>query len=325
RSSCSPSRRLSCGYTKGAEEILLAGATQEGVSAVNDPEHVGRRYVEQARYVPSHFGHALTQTLVQVGHGGPTPAHAAVLQTVTGPGGHLAENTRMELQLLYTYAIAGFAEGSGLGLKDVVDAVRIRRARVLSEQPVEVSLTTCGRYLRESEGAQGSLNCIVGIGFETRFSRFDKITGAPKADVSTEEERRLSVTKASAREQQSLMGIPPELRELFHAAALAQAIRRRQRQQQRGCQSLESSELGSAEAQVVCVLNRNRSLESAAFAGGRTALHHAAARADEFLVRVLLERGCKHHLKDFEGKRACDLTRSLECLRLLGALKKAPV
>ena len=30
-------------------------------------------------------------------------------------------------------------------------------------------------------------------------------------------------------------------------------------------------------------------------------------------------------VQDFEGKRACDLTRSLECLRLLGALKKAPV
>lgn len=29
-------------------------------------------------------------------------------------------------------------------------------------------------------------------------------------------------------------------------------------------------------------------------------------------------------LQDFAGKRACDLTRNLECLRLLGALKKAP-
>lgn len=64
-----------------------------------------------------------------------------------------------------------------------------------------------------------------------------------------------------------------------------------------GEQSRESCALQTAETQVVRVLDGNRTLESAAFAGGKTALHHAAARGDEFLVRLLLERGCKLHLK----------------------------
>lgn len=162
---------------------------------------------------------------------------------------------------------------------------------------------------------------------------------------------------------------------------------------QEGC--AQSDELAAAEQKVLCVLDSDRTLESAPFSDGRTALHHAAARGDGFLVRLLLERGCQPHLKvrvlrpatksgprepscdapkigrhakefqsggviligweyahrvlccgprcgsystctfspppsttrdfqDFGGKRACDLTRDLTCLRLLGALKKAP-
>lgn len=61
--------------------------------------------------------------------------------------------------------------------------------------------------------------------------------------------------------------------------------------------SADSVEVKSAEAAVACVLDNNRTLDSAAFAGGKTALHHAACRGDDYLVRVLLERGCKPHLK----------------------------
>ncbi|CAM9409837.1 unnamed protein product, partial [Scytosiphon promiscuus] len=85
----------------------------------------------------------------------------------------------------------------------------------------------------------------------------------------------------------------------------------------------EIDELGTAEQAIIRVLDTDRTLESAPFSGGKTALHHAAERGDNFLVRLLLGRGCKADVKDFEGKRACDLTRDLECLRLLGALKKA--
>lgn len=56
-------------------------------------------------------------------------------------------------------------------------------------------------------------------------------------------------------------------------------------------------EAAEADAAIVHVLDSNRTLESAAFCGGKTALHHAAARGDAFLVRLLLERGCKPHLK----------------------------
>lgn len=48
---------------------------------------------------------------------------------------------------------------------------------------------------------------------------------------------------------------------------------------------------------MVRLLDSNRTLESAPFSDGRTALHHAAARGDDFLVRLLLERGCPPYLK----------------------------
>lgn len=170
---------------------------------------------------------------------------------------------------------------------------------------------------------------------------------------------------------------------------------------EQACEGPTALEADAAEAEISNVLDRNRTLESAAFSGGKTALHHAAGRNDALLVRLLLERGCKPHQKvslclttmlrsmtsfnrrynegslslvltlhmenthfiidrlktsvrnihmhvvydqtrhpsqsetqtkpnplicfqDFSGKRACDLTRDLECLRLLGSLKKAP-
>lgn len=56
-------------------------------------------------------------------------------------------------------------------------------------------------------------------------------------------------------------------------------------------------QLEAAALAVARVLDSNRTLESAAFAGGRTALHHAAVRGDHALVRLLLERGCKPNAK----------------------------
>lgn len=59
----------------------------------------------------------------------------------------------------------------------------------------------------------------------------------------------------------------------------------------------DRTKLEAAELAVARVLDNNRTLESAAFSGGRTALHHAAVRGDHNLVRLLLERGCKPHAK----------------------------
>lgn len=50
--------------------------------------------------------------------------------------------------------------------------------------------------------------------------------------------------------------------------------------------------------------------------GSRHASHSALHPYTPILVTLLVQ--------DFEGKRACDLTRDLKCLCLLGALKKAP-
>ncbi|CAN0056698.1 unnamed protein product, partial [Discosporangium mesarthrocarpum] len=90
-----------------------------------------------------------------------------------------------------------------------------------------------------------------------------------------------------------------------------------------GSEERESQQKG--EAALHAILDANLTLESAQFEGGGTALHHAARRNDLVLVRLLLDRGVsKAHVKDFRGRRASDLTRNLACLRLLGALKRAP-
>ncbi len=61
--------------------------------------------------------------------------------------------------------------------------------------------------------------------------------------------------------------------------------------------SSDNDELQAAERAVVRLLDSNRTLESAPFSDGKTALHHAAARGDDFLVRLLLDRGCPPFLK----------------------------
>lgn len=59
----------------------------------------------------------------------------------------------------------------------------------------------------------------------------------------------------------------------------------------------KTTELENVEKTITSILDSNRTLEAAAFSGGKTALHHAAARGDDALVRMLLERGCIPHLK----------------------------
>ncbi|CAM9507860.1 unnamed protein product, partial [Ectocarpus sp. 13 AM-2016] len=312
--------------------------------------HVDRRALQRykaMRSVPSSFDRALMRTLVLASGAGAATEAAAASPTAgdraswdSGEGGSLA---CVEDILLHNFIVAGFVDGSCLSESDIVDAVSARRQRV-------ALTTTAGGPI--SGGAKESMdNGVVSNENGHRPAKPQALTelrddhrhrlsrGEP---VPRGETRAASVIKgeeeptsddnaatvsvsmlATDVESRLLLGIPAELRELFRAASLAGVLRKKQQHQQHGHQgNLEEDELENAERGVLQVLDSNRALETAPFSGGRTALHHAAARGDEFLVRLLLDRGCKPHLKDFEGKRASDLARDLKCLRLLGALKK---
>ncbi|CAM9892025.1 unnamed protein product, partial [Ectocarpus fasciculatus] len=308
---------------------------------------VNRRALQQykdLRSVPSSFDRALMSTLVlasrdRAASAAASPTTGDRASVDSGVGGSL---DCVEDILLHNFVVAGFADGSCLSVSDIVDAVSARRQRV------DLTATDGGPL---SGGAKEGMDNGVGLdenghqpakpqeltelpeNHRHRLSRGELVprgeTRAASAIKGKEEpmsdDNAVAVPASMETDAESrlLLGIPAELQELFRAASLAGVVRKKQQQQQHGHQgSLEKDELENAKRDLLQVLDSNRTLETAPFSGGRTALHHAAARGDDFLVRLLLDRGCKPHVKDFEGKRACDLTRDLKCLRLLGALKK---
>lgn len=179
------------------------------LSAEDDPEYLWWRFAEYGS-----FDHALRMTLVQAGRRGSKPTYVALHSIVVC-------EMRMELQLLYTYAVAGFAEDSGLDLKDIVDAVRVRRARASSKpcSPVP-ACAYCPRTSTKKES---------GITREPQLTtEWEKAAVAPEANA--EEECRHRHRKMTMMEEQQLViGVPPELQELFRAATLAQDLRTQHR------------------------------------------------------------------------------------------------
>lgn len=180
------------------------------LSAEDDPEHVRWRYTEEAYSESGSFDHALRMTLVQAGRRVSKPAFAALHPIV-------ACEMRVELQLLYTFAVAGFAEDSELELKDIVDAVRVRRARASSKRCSPVPACVHCPRTSKKKGA--------GVNRETQLTTgWEKAAAAPEANAEREcRHRHRKMTMVE--EQQLVIGVPPELQELFRAATLAQDLR----------------------------------------------------------------------------------------------------
>ncbi|CAM9249583.1 unnamed protein product, partial [Hapterophycus canaliculatus] len=334
-----------------ANRVDFAGrAAKDEVAHVGQEDSIERLYRQRYSALsssPGCFDRALMRTLVLAGRGkakptlasvGPRKMETAVLESV--------ESDRVDDVLLHNFVIAGFADGSRLKLSDIVNAVIVRRQRSV----LGVSAGRClGSIFTEKKShsevepdknrsrPEGGPTPTGKSGGDARrkisLTAEAKIVDSGDGQLRTErliETAAGSVSTGVGIDSRYLVGIPAELRELFRAAGLAAAVRKKKQWQRKKKQleefrrgSAEDDELGVAEQTVSRILDSDRTLESAPFSGGKTALHHAAARGDDFLVRLLLARGCKADLKDFEGKRSCDLTRDLECLRLLGTLKKA--
>lgn len=228
-----------------------AGETRENESCT--AQHPRQRYAAMQSTWGS-FDRALVGALVLVDRGNMVPRFSA---TTVG-GGETGElNSDVvgsplkcaEGILLLTFVIAGFADGSGLGVSDIVDAVCARRKRVHSA----AAATTGGsRYSRDIiEGGDGALGGsrkntsqpggprgLEGLSESGRPC----VSGLPTRETGTTDvEETLAndngavagVSMETDIESSLLVGIPVELRELFRTAALAQAIRQKPQEEHR--------------------------------------------------------------------------------------------
>ena len=217
-----------------------------------------------SRSIPSSFDHALIQTLAIAGRcasgavagtTGVVPTTAAMPDAGSSTAAETsARCTDIEKVLLVTYAVAGFADGSGLELADIVEAVKVRRQRAaIGRRTVEPSLRGTG------DRSTGSGSASPPEATRTLpESRRDKEKspregsavyelGAKTTDGNGEGS---SAGNTSGESEMQLVGIPPELRELFRAAALA-GIARKQQQEQRQEQQVEE---GGRAVMHVCKL-----------------------------------------------------------------------
>lgn len=137
--------------------------------------------------------------------GGATQGKAGWNVTNVHEGRPLSE----EDMLLYTYIIAGFAPGSDLTLDDIIMAIKYRRrkARVDSERVLDGNRYE-GRALAKRKSSHS--NDDRGDIQTNRFRNAGKERDATSGNMKT-----------------GFEGVPPELEELFRAAAFAQFIRAR--------------------------------------------------------------------------------------------------
>lgn len=248
------------GQAQRAGVPVLAGETSANEGCI--AQHPRQRYAALQSTWGS-FDRALVGALVFVGRGNMVPK----LSTTTlggGQTGNVNSDVAGSLKsvegiLLHTFVIAGFADGSGLGVSDIVDAVSTRRKRVLSAAAAAAATTagspSCG-IIEEGNGA------LVGSNKNTcRPGGPRGLEGLPESgrrcvnDLSTRETGTADIELRPVRvdgeqetlandngavdgvsmetdmESRLLVGIPVELRELFRTAALAQAIRRKPQQQ----------------------------------------------------------------------------------------------
>lgn len=204
-----------------------------------DTEHTQRRYEETASASNS-FDHALMQTLHQASRGASKAvqcadarwagdASAAVTPAVALAGGGVGPLMCVEEALLTMYVVAGFTTGSNLEVADIVEAVKVRRERTSAERTTRLcshgtvsSVRWKNRCRRENPR---ELEDLASCNPFSRYSNVVKVRGE-----SLKEKRQSEVEAASVGTEANLVGVPPELQELFRTAARADTARRKQQQ-----------------------------------------------------------------------------------------------
>lgn len=219
------------------------GAIEPAVSEGNDRL---RQVYGASTSNSSSFDHALVRTLQMAGHctseavtsiGVKSTVAVTPETTAANIVKASARSTCVEEILIYTYAIAGLADGSGLELADIVEAVKFRRQRA----------ATGGRTTKPSlRGAGGGRTGPESVSplrertqtvLESRESKavFSRQGGAAYklgARTTDGNGEGSSAADALGGTETQLVEIPAELRQLFRAAALADSARKQQQQHQ---------------------------------------------------------------------------------------------
>ena len=245
--------------------VLGRGASEDGDDA-GTGQHPRRRY-SALQSDSSSFDVALMHTLALAGRGdvgqglGAAARAGAVTKRGTAkPGSGCLEC--VEDILLHNFAIAGFADGSCLGVSDIVAAVSVRRQRVLSATAAsggrrssrgiaEKSAENLPRSMKNQQHPVGSprlgepsggvRQCSLPSTEQTRGEagatrqvvRREKDTSEGDGDpTASAGDSPVGMPMEPSVEARVVAGIPIELRELFRAAALAKMLRQQQQQQQ---------------------------------------------------------------------------------------------
>lgn len=256
--------------TPGGDEQrqeLLALACDTGEDGYDTEQHPRQRY-NVLQSDSSSFDLALMRTLPLAGRGDAGPGLGAATQASAETGGGSLgagdESPKcVESILLHNFAIAGFADGSRLDVADLVDAISVRRQRVLSAvttaaaaadgrcssraaekdtdklvRPRENQYHPLGSFhlgelsLGDRESSLPTDNRQTSLPAESpngEAGATSQTTGEGDGDFVSVGEAT-GVSMGSNIEARILAGIPAELRELFRAAALASIVRQQQQQ-----------------------------------------------------------------------------------------------
>lgn len=245
--------------TPGGQEQwqeLLALTRDSGEDGHDTEQHPRQRY-NVLQSDSSSFDLALMRTLALAGREGAGPGLGAATQASAGTGSGSLDTGNGSLKcveniLLHNFVIAGFAEGSRLDVSAIVDAVSVRRRRVLSAATTAAAVAdrrcpSRGTAEKDADkliqsdknqhhpvgpphlgglsqgGRQSSLPTELSNGEAGATRQTIDEGGGDSVGVGD----AAGVSMESNVEARILAGIPIELRELFRAAALAKTVRQR--------------------------------------------------------------------------------------------------
>lgn len=213
------------------------------------------------------FDFALMRMLALAGRNNAGLGLAAVTQASAETGSGSLDSGSANLEstesiLLHNFIIAGFADGSGLGVRDIVDTVSTRRQRILSAAAT-TAVASGGRCPSRVNAEKDSADLFLSNKSQHHACGPPQLSGlsqgnrrrlvpaeppngeegaaghTKRREVSLSEgngdsvsagDAAVSVPMASKVDASFLFGIPVELRELFRAAALAKMLRPKQQQ-----------------------------------------------------------------------------------------------
>lgn len=277
------------GHEQRKELLALAGETR------GDENDTGRNPRQRYRALQSDFRSfdlALMRTLALAGKGHAELGFAGSIQAGAKTGSESSGNGSLECienTLMHNFVVAGFAGGSRLNVPDIVDAVSLRRQRIISATAAAaVAAAGAADDRCPSRGTadkdDGNLDHPAGPVHLNGLSQNNRKSPVPNTELSAGETgaawhtvRRevhlsegdgypVSADDAAADvlmepdvEARTLAGIPVELRELFRAAALAKMARKKQQQQPHQRQQKEQQQARKRQMSVTVYVHRSAS------------------------------------------------------------------